>query len=100
MFVLVTFTPDAGEAQALVLNFSTVFPEQVGGVGVLPTQLATAEDVVFGGELVDVTDQGNIPGAFTFEQGITFDAGEAVPEPSTGLLAGLAGLALLARRRR
>jgi hypothetical protein len=55
-------------------------------------------ELVFG-NLVAPASQPTAPAAFNFAQGIQL-VGVAVPEPSTGLLSALAGLALVARRRR
>ena len=99
--VLVTHSPAGGNPNAMVLDFTRVFPAQVAGNASTGTLTVALENVLYGGQaLMPLTSKGNIPGPFNYANGITFDAGTAVPEPSTSLLAGLAGLALAARRRR
>lgn len=45
-------------------------------------------------------NQGQAGPVFNFAQGLELTSGVVIPEPSTGLLAAIAGLALAARRRR
>jgi hypothetical protein len=86
-----------------------------GSLGAASTPLfivVTSGDEVlvfdFGGEVVFGNNQpvavtSGLPPFATgaaWANGITFNAGGAIPEPSTSLLAGLAGLALVSRRRR
>ena len=103
LFALISYTPAGQDPQVLVLNFGNNFPEQdaLGAATFDLGRLITLEDVVFGnGDFTVAVNTDQLP-AFAqtdaFSQGLTFDA---IPEPSTGLLAGLAGLALVARRRR
>lgn len=104
LFALITFTP-AGEApQAMVLSFGNLFPTQndVGAASVDLGRNIALGDIVFGNSdtTVTIADLSSLPAPLqndNFRQGLAFDA---IPEPSTSLLAGLAGLALAARRRR
>lgn len=102
LYAVVTYTPAAGPAQALVFNFGSTFPMQdgAGAANVDFGRVIDINDVVFGNKTLVPADTSVFPAPLQkdeFSRGITFDA---IPEPSTGLLAGLAGLALLARRRR
>jgi hypothetical protein len=56
----------------------------------------TADSLVYG-TIVTNVDTGL---GLTFDEGIQLGEGAVIPEPSTSLLAALAGLALVARRRR
>jgi len=102
LYVVVKHSPAGGDVNVMVLDFAINWPTQDdGGNATTGTLTVALDNVLYGGDAtVAVTDQGNIPGAFTFADGITFDNGNAIPEPSTSLLASLAGLALIARRRR
>ena len=63
---------------------------------IIDSDSLTADSLVYGTILTDVdTGLGLI-----FTEGIQLGEGVVVPEPSTSLLAALAGLALAARRRR
>lgn len=102
IFLLLT-GPDSN---VIVYEFGVTFPEQdsFGNGSVSPVTMDPSK-VLFGYTGQDGTgvpvDTSLLPGPLQnnagFEKGVTF---EAIPEPSTGLLAGLAGLALIARRRR
>lgn len=100
-YALVTWTGGIG-TQALVIDLGQAFPEQVAGNANLnlgrPIELG---DIAFGSDTLVSADTSGLPGPFqSFSQGITFDTSAPIPEPSTGLLSLIAGLALLARRRR
>jgi len=103
LYAVVTFTPAVGLPQALVFNFGSTFPVQdgAGNAAVDFGRVITVGDIVFGNKTLVAADVSGFPGPLQkdeFRQGFTFD--DAIPEPSTSLLAGLAGLALVARRRR
>ena len=97
-YALVTWTGGAS-TQALVIDLGQAFPKQVAGNANLTLGRAIElGDVAFGNDTLVAADTSALPGVFQqFNQGITFDA---IPEPSTGLLSLIAGLGLLARRRR
>ena len=106
LYALITFTPAGAGPQAMVLNFGNTFPEQnaVGAASVDLGRSIALGDVVFGNTASTVpVIMDSFPPPLqndNFKQGLTFDVGDAIPEPSTSLLAGLAGLALAVRRRR
>ena len=98
IFVLVAGPDD----QVIVFETGAVFPEQdVTGAASLPSIAFSPDELVFGDAFVGVNTESleavNAGFGEGFETGIAF---EAVPEPSTSLLAGLAALGLVARRRR
>ena len=102
LYALVTYNAAAG-VQALVFDLGSVFPTQdgAGNASVDLGRLLTADDVAFGNTNPVAADTSTLPAPFAgFNQGITFDVGGVIPEPSTGLLSLIAGLGLLARRRR
>ena len=102
LYALVTYNAAAG-VQALVFDLGRAFPTQdgAGNASVDLGRLLTTDDVAFGNTNPVTADTSTLPPPFAgFTQGITFDAGDAIPEPSTGLLSLIAGLGLLARRRR
>ncbi len=90
----------AGSNNFGVFKTNTVFEdENQADLGVaLPEVVPGSGEVVYG-ILRAPTSQPTGGPAFDFAQGIEL-VGTAVPEPSTGLLTALAGLALVARRRR
>ena len=101
MYALLTYD-NPGGVQALVFDLGAAFPTQDGaGNGSLDLgRILTAGDVAFGNTSPVTADPSTLPSAFAgFTTGITFDAA-VIPEPSTGLLSLIAGLGLLARRRR
>jgi hypothetical protein len=101
LYALVTYGAGAG-VQALVFDLGRAFPTQdgAGNASVDLGRLLTTDDVAFGNTIPVTADTSTLPPPFAgFNQGITFDAG-VIPEPSTGLLSLIAGLGLLARRRR
>ncbi|YCM42111.1 PEP-CTERM sorting domain-containing protein [Verrucomicrobiaceae bacterium 227] len=105
LFAVVTYTPEGGASQALVFSFNSTFPTQdgAGNAAVDFNRVITVDDIVFGSKNLVAADVSGFPGPLQkdeFRMGFTFDQGDAIPEPSTSLLAGLAGLALVARRRR
>jgi len=63
---------------------------------IINSDALTADSLVYG-TIVPNVDLGI---GVTFDEGIQLGEGVVVPEPSTSLLAALAGLALAARRRR
>jgi hypothetical protein len=63
---------------------------------IIDSDALTADSLVYG-TLVQNVDTGI---GVVFDEGIQIGAGGVIPEPSTSLLAALAGLALAARRRR
>lgn len=69
------------------------------GFGEAPDLTYTTGAVVPGGNLVIFLGDNSASGRSHFDN-IRLDASPAVPEPSTSLLAGLAGLALVMRRRK
>lgn len=103
IYAMITFTPAAGGTEVLLFDIGRDFPVQDGaGNAVVDLgRLLNPDDVAFGWtEFVDVTPA-SLPGPLQkpeFYNGITFNT--AIPEPSTGLLSLIAGLGLLARRRR
>ena len=102
LYALVTYNAAAG-VQALVFDLGRAFPTQdgAGNASVDLGRLLTADDVAFGNTNPVTADPSTLPAPFAgFNQGITFDVGGVIPEPSTGLLSLIAGLGLLARRRR
>lgn len=102
LYALVTYNAAAG-VQALVFDLGRAFPTQdgAGNASVDLGRLLTTDDVAFGNTNPVTADTSTLPAPFAgFTQGITFDAGDVIPEPSTGLLSLIAGLGLLARRRR
>ena len=104
MYALVTYNAAAG-VQALVFDLGRAFPTQdgAGNASVDLGRLLGPDDVAFGNTNSVPVDTSTLPGPFQgggFAEGITFDAGTVIPEPSTGLLSLIAGLGLLARRRR
>ena len=109
VFLVITDTSSA-DLNLIVLDLGTSFPTQdASGAGTIPSIQIDLTNVVFGfvgedglGAAVDTTNLEALNAGFAtgFENGIAFDAFDAIPEPSTSLLAGLAGLALVARRRR
>lgn len=101
VYLVVQDTSAAG-AQVMVIDLNVTFPEQdATGAGAIPGSLLSSTDVLFGstGWATDTTPLEALSPAFGtgFEEGISFDT---IPEPSTTLLAALAGLGLVARRRR
>lgn len=105
LYALITYTPAGGDVQALVLGFGQAFPEQnaVGAADFSLGRNISSDDVVFGAGNVPVNLDSLPNAAFAkpeFATGISFDGSAVIPEPSTSLLAGLAGLALAVRRRR
>jgi hypothetical protein len=91
----------ADSDQFAVFNPGLVFGTEnsVGAGGVdafLNSDTLTQDSLVFGTLVTDI-DTGL---GVTFTEGIELSDGTFVPEPSTSLLAALAGLALAARRRR
>ena len=102
LYALVTYGAGAG-VQALVFDLGRAFPTQdgAGNASVDLGRLLTTDDVAFGNTNPVSADTSTLPPPFAgFNQGITFDVGGVIPEPSTGLLSLIAGLGLLARRRR
>ena len=102
LYALVTFN-GAGGVQALVFDLGRDFPTQdgAGNASVDLGRLLTTDDVAFGNTNPVFADTSTLPPPFAgFTEGITFDAGAVIPEPSTGLLSLIAGLGLLGRRRR
>lgn len=102
LYALVTYNAAAG-VQALVFDLGRAFPTQdgAGNASVDLGRLLTTDDVAFGNTNPVTADTSTLPAPFAgFNQGITFDVGGVIPEPSTGLLSLVAGLGLLARRRR
>ena len=102
LYALVTYN-GAGGVQALVFDLGRAFPTQdgAGNASVDLGRLLTTDDVAFGNTNPVSADTSTLPPPFAgFNQGITFDVGGVIPEPSTGLLSLIAGLGLLARRRR
>lgn len=102
LYALVTYNAAAG-VQALVFDLGRAFPTQdgAGNASVDLGRLLGTDDVAFGNTSPVTADTSTLPPPFAgFNQGITFDAGGVIPEPSTGLLSLIAGLGLLARRRR
>ena len=102
MYALVTYN-GAGGVQALVFDLSSAFPTQdgAGNASVDLGRLLGPDDVAFGNTSAVPADPSTLPPPFAgFTEGITFDAGVVIPEPSTGLLSLIAGLGLLGRRRR
>lgn len=94
----------------IVVDLGATFPQQdvTGAAGIDGTFLAFSS-VIFGdtgaeglGVPVNTATLEALNAGFGtgFERGIGFDSGVVIPEPSTGLLAAIAGLALAARRRR
>ena len=91
----------ADSSQFAVFNPGLVFGTEnsVGAGGLdafLNSDTLTEDSLVFGTIVTDI-DTGL---GVTFTEGIQLSDGTVVPEPSTSLLAALAGLALTARRRR
>ncbi len=102
LYALVTYGGGAG-VQALVFDLGRAFPTQdgAGNASVDLGRLLGTDDVAFGNTNPVAADPSTLPPPFAgFNQGITFDVGGVIPEPSTGLLSLIAGLGLLARRRR
>lgn len=104
LYALVTYGAGPG-VQALVFDLGRAFPTQdgAGNASVDLGRLLTTDDVAFGNTTPVAADTSTLPVPFQgggFAEGITFDAGGVIPEPSTGLLSLIAGLGLLARRRR
>lgn len=102
LYGLITYDDGGGTVQAMVVSFGTNFPKQNDAGAAAEGFKVDETTVVFGNpEPVPNNDQG-LPGPLQgrYAQGLTFDAGAVIPEPSTSLLAGLAGLALAVRRRR
>jgi hypothetical protein len=100
LFIVVT----SGD-EVLVFDFGgeASFPQQnATGAGAIDLGIVEPGDVVFGNNQPVAVTSGLPPFATgaAWANGITFNAGGAIPEPSTSLLAGLAGLALVSRRRR
>ncbi len=77
-------------------NFPVQDPETNTGSGTYSVFFESGE-LVYGTEVADIDVSGASAAFASFTNGVTFDA---VPEPSTSLLAGLAGLVLAVRRRR
>ena len=63
---------------------------------IIDSDALTADSLVYGTIATNV----DLGIGVTFDEGIQLGEGAVIPEPSTGLLAALAGLALAARRRR
>ncbi len=102
LYALVTYNAAAG-VQALVFDLGRAFPTQdgAGNASVDLGRLLGPDDVAFGNTNPVPVDTASLPAPFAgFVDGITFDAGDVIHEPSTGLLSLIAGLGLLARRRR
>ena len=102
LYALVTYNGGGG-VQALVFNLGRAFPTQdgAGNASVDLGRLLGPDDVAFGNTSAVTADPSTLPPPFAgFTEGITFDAGAVIPEPSTGLLSLIAGLGLLGRRRR
>lgn len=102
LYALVTYN-GAGGVQALVFDLGRAFPAQdgAGNASVDLGRLLGPDDVAFGNTSAVPADPSTLPPPFAgFTEGITFDAGVVIPEPSTGLLSLIAGLGLLGRRRR
>lgn len=85
----------------MVFSFGDLFPVQDGaGNAAVEFEVADGSEVVYGGAVTPVTDWGTVPASLQpriGSDGLNFNA---IPEPSTGLLSLIAGLGLLARRRR
>ena len=102
LYALVTYNA-VGGVQALVFDLGRAFPTQdgAGNASVDLGRLLGPDDVAFGNTSAVPADPSTLPAPFAgFTEGITFDAGVVIPEPSTGLLSLIAGLGLLGRRRR
>ena len=102
LYALVTYN-GAGGVQALVFDLGRAFPTQdgAGNASVDLGRLLGPDDVAFGNTNAVPADPSTLPPPFaSFTEGITFDAGAVIPEPSTGLLGLIAGIGLLGRRRR
>jgi hypothetical protein len=99
---LVIQDTSAAAAQLMVIDLNVAFPQQdATGAAAIPGTVLTPDQVIFGstGWVTDTTSLEALNAGFAtgFEEGISFDS---IPEPSTSLLAALAGLGLIARRRR
>jgi hypothetical protein len=86
----------AGSTDFVVFQTATNWPQEVQGVGAGFGVNIAKETLVYG---IPTTVQGatGITSALNGDGGVTFGL---IPEPSTSLLAGLAGLALMIRRKR
>lgn len=100
LFILVSRTEGGSVTDVLLFNAGQAFPVQNAGNAAAGLEVRDASDVVFGGGVVPVQDDSALPVPLQggFGSGLSFNS--AIPEPSTSLLAALAGLGLVARRRR
>lgn len=98
LYILVT---RAG-GDVILFDAGGSFPVQVAGNAATTLEVRDASAVLFGGTVGPVTNDSLLPAALQggFANGLGFNSGVVIPEPSTGLLAAIAGLALAARRRR
>lgn len=98
LYILVTRTG----GDVMLFDAGQSFPAQVAGNASAGLEVRDATAVLFGGAVVPVTNDAALPGALqgNYANGLAFGVTTGVPEPSTSLLAGLAGLALAVRRRR
>ncbi len=102
LFAIATYDLGGGATDVMVFSFGADFPVQDGaGNAAIGLEVADGTEVVFGGGVVPVTNDSGLPGALQgrYANGLAFN-GNGIPEPSTGLLSLIAGLGLLARRRR
>ena len=98
-YALITYNSPDG-VEAMVLSFGQAFPEQddTNNAELKIDGIVGADNVAFGNPALVPSNNSGLPVPFQgFDQGLTFNA---IPEPSTGLLSLIAGLGLLARRRR
>lgn len=96
LYILVTRT----DGDVILFDAGASFPVQVAGNAAEGLEVRDASAVLFGGGISPVVDDSNLPAPLqgNYANGLSFNT--VIPEPSTSLLAGLAGLALVARRRR
>lgn len=87
----------AGSTDFIVYDSGTAWPEEVAVVGASVTVETYSGSLLYG----TTTNTSSAAGPFAYlngTPGVTF--GQAIPEPSSSLLFGAAGLALLIRRKR
>jgi hypothetical protein len=100
LFIMVSRTVGGSVTDVMIFDAGT-FPTQSAGNAATGLEVRDASDVVFGGFVSPVSDDSALPGPLqgNYTTGLSF-SGDVIPEPSTSLLAALAGLGLVARRRR
>ena len=100
-YVLITWIPNGGHAEALVISMGQEFPEHVDNEATLTLdRTINAGDIAFGGYLA-TANTSNLPGAFRpFTEGIGIAQGASFPEPSTSLFSFIACFSLLVYRQR